>query len=323
MKRALRLPLHFLLLFLAVFIVLTVFSVFLRLGATFDPTIDTPASRFSVLLILSGRDVLPAAILSSVVLLLFRLVSTGGNRVLSLFLIGLSGFVVFVGGLLVADGLVGAMQPDALSPSYSVPEQQFLSFPEADVYVGEADFLRLSPVIVYRDADGPGFARFGSAVRDPDANQLLIPEAGLAFSISDARQAYVSLFEPPAFLAGLFRDVSLLTERLTITHQPGSPLFYLTPLSLVMVAVSSWCFVRLTRWPLFNGMLVLVFIRGMMFVYSLFEGEFIGGLLEGVLDPRVLSYLAPAFLTLIAVVLFSIAMLMPPFEQWRREVSDE
>ena len=133
----------------------------------------------------------------------------------------------------------------------------------------------------------------------------------------------MSLFEPPAFLAGLFRDVSLLTERLTITHQPGSPLFYLTPLSLVMVAVSSWCFVRLTRWPLFNGMLVLVFIRGMMFVYSLFEGEFIGGLLEGVLDPRVLSYLAPAFLTLIAVVLFSIAMLMPPFEQWRREVSDE
>lgn len=323
MNGTLKLPLYYILLFLAVFSVLTLFGLILIWGTAFDPQSAPPAYLVSASFIVSGRNVLSAAVLLSIVLLLFRLVALGGNRILALFLIGASAFAVYVGGLFLVNRLSESLRQDARTHVYTVPERQFLSFPSADVYVGTANHLELSPVVVYRSDGVPGFSRYGSAVRDPEANQLLIPEAGEAFAIPEARQAYVSLFDPPPFLRSLFRDVSILTERLTALWADRSVLFYLTPLSLVMLAVGSWCFVRLTRWPLFNGILVLLFIRGIVHLNALFAGEFFRELMSAVAEPEILSYVAPGFFILVAVVLYAVALLMPPFEQWKREISDE
>jgi hypothetical protein len=315
--------LYYILLFLAVFLVLTLFGLIRIWGTTFDPQSVPPAYLVSASFIISGRNVLSAAVLLSIVLLLFRLVGLGGNRILSLFLIGASAFAVYIGGLFLANRLAESLRPDARTAAYALPERQFLSFPTADIYVGSASHLELSPVVVYQPDGSPGFSRYASAVRDPSANELLVPEAGEAFSISEARQAYVSLFDPPPFLKSLFGDVSTLTERLTAQWADRSALFYLTPLSLVMLAVASWCFVRLTRWPLFNGILVLLFIRGVVHLYALFAGEFFRELMAAVVEPEILAYFAPGFFILVAMVLYAIALLMPPFEQWKREISDE
>lgn len=323
MNGTLKLPLYYLLLFLAVFSVLTLFGLIRTWGTIFDPQAAPPAYLVTATFIVSGRSVLSASVILSVVLLLFRLVGLGGNRIVSLLLIGASAFGIYLGGLFLVNRLTDSLREDARAAVYTVPESQFLSFPTADIYLGTAQYLEISPVVVYSSGGDPGFERYETAVRDPESNELLIPEAGEAYSIPEAQQAFVSLFAAPPFLRSLFRDVSILTERLSTLWADRSLLFYITPLSLVMVAVGAWCFVRLTRWPLFNGILVLVFIRGVVYLNALFAGEFFRELMSAVVAPEILAYFAPVFFILVATILYAIALLMPPFEQWRREISDE
>lgn len=318
-----KLPVYFLLLFLVVFALLTLFSLLYTWGRMFDPEISPPAYLVPATMILSARSVLIVAVLLSVTFLLFRLVGLKGNRIISLVVIGVTALAVQIVGVVVFRELSNALREGATVQSYAVPERQFLSFPEADVYVGESTGIELSPAVVHRSREIPGFSMYAVAVRDPVENELIVPGAAESFPIRDAQEAYVSLFEPTGFLQSAFDDVGVLNDRLTESYAPGSPIFVVTSVALMLVAVSSWCFVRLTRWPLFNGIVALAFLRGIVYLYALLEGDFFRDLAGAVIDASTLSYVAPGFLSAVAVVLFCIALLMPPFEDWKREISDE
>lgn len=323
MNGVLKLPLYYLLLFLVVFLLLAAFSLLLTWGSIYNPDMAARGYLVPATIILSANGVFSLSVLLAVALLLFRLVRLQGNRILSLMAIGLTAFAVYLGGLFILDGLTGALSDEARDLSYAVPDEQFLSFPESEVYVGEADGITLAPVVFHRRTEVPGFSRYATAVRDEERNELIVPAAGVSYPIKAAKQAFVTLFEAPTFLRRAFDDVGVLTERLSETYAPGSVMFVLTPVSLVMVMVGSWLFVRLTRWPLFNALCVLAFLRGVFFLYALFEGRFFRELAGAVIESRALGFVAPGFFIALALVLYSVALLMPSFEDWKREISNE
>ncbi len=78
---------------------------------------------------------------------------------------------------------------------------------------------------------------------------------------------------PPFFLDTMFREISALSRALSENLNRGLFPFFLNAIAQVLFLVGSWSLIRTSRWPLWNGIFALIFLRGFFFLDSLFRGE--------------------------------------------------
>ena len=123
-------------------------------------------------------------------------------------------------------------------------------------------------------------------------------------------------------LTGLFlRDISTLTtdfERLLA----GSPLeFFAACFALIFLCTASLAFLRLTRWPLANIMLLVIAVRGYFSLYHLLAVSLAPQIAKLVSD-RLLAHMFPAFaLAALGVVLLLVDIIFIPADRWLKEES--
>ncbi len=182
----------------------------------------------------------------------------------------------------------------------------------AAVYVVEPDAGNSRSVVVRDGAHG--FAVYDAAPGDGWPAQL--PAALLA----DAATGLGPVGSLALSVTRAVDDVSAVYRaiRLDTVSIPG--LLQIGALSIFMLGC--WTLARLTRWPLFNAILVVVALRAAVwFVASSRTGTIRDLVILG-FSSQVVPYLGSAVLGFTGLAVLSIAVLLPPLDTWKRELVD-
>jgi hypothetical protein len=219
-------------------------------------------------------EVLPAAILAGLVLTLLRYLARPGIKILSLFL------------LLTASAGALCLSAFWVPPLIRTPER----IPEAEVRVDEGyitpgkssalyaarqEGASLERVLVMNADTVPALSFQSAETVVRDESGTLVLASGRPHSTLPVGSAE-TVFTPPAFLHSLYRDTASLTR--ILQDVAGSPL----PQKLAAAAAAAYVLIAgclafsISRWPLYNAVFIVLYLRGFLALYPLLHGpEFI------------------------------------------------
>ncbi|MFW6292471.1 MAG: hypothetical protein ACOC7V_09105 [Spirochaetota bacterium] len=115
-----------------------------------------------------------------------------------------------------------------------------------------------------------------------------------------------------AIIASTARLLSLAGDRVL----PG----LLNLAALGVYLLGSWTLARLTRWPLFNVVLVLSALRLAFWIVPAVHAGVLRDVLIAAFDSRALPFASAALLAALGVGLLAGLVFLSPLEEWRREV---
>jgi len=313
MKQALRLLSRFILSSILLILVLGSLVVLSRYVIGYDPQ-RASAADVVINMLAAMREVFAISLIVSASVAIFTTIRVTGRPFVPLVLLAGTWTVLLVLGSL----LWSAPEFDQARPVASVPEDRIIRIADARVFSPNVEGLLASPVLVRQLDWQPGFELFAEGIVDPETRALTIPgRADLVLDLTAVEASYPAMVAAPDRLKPLMRDIGGL-NRLIL----GAP----TPLLAVMLGVfllSCWTPARLTRWPLFNAVLVFLSVRGALWlVNSIHFGEF-RSLLTTVARPDQLGLVSAGTLAFISLVFIVTLVLLPPLSSWKREVGDD
>jgi hypothetical protein len=306
-------------------------------------------------LALSGPALLFPLILSLALFLLFllRLRTRPGLRpltcllllLLSLGFLGAGGFlyqgrgpgdVVSGGELYFEPGMI-----------YGLPGEQ--NGVRRQIYIGQASQTQASQVILPEGEDlppeggklsGAYHLEYYPTGRQEGQNLILNRRGG--------GQTRVNLFEPPEENPGGFGAAPAPRDSLTIPALPmtreDSPellvrfarlglsllalkdiprAFFLSLLAVSLYGVSVWGFIRISRWPFFNAIIVFFLLAGSEWLYRIFSDPVMAPVIRMTQGLRGELPLWAAALGLSGILLLIIDILFIPYKKRMKEESDE
>jgi hypothetical protein len=322
-KEIVRLIVRFVLA-LAAALVLIVAGMVAVQWVTFHGSTTESAGRFFASLMLGAlpRALLPAVVVATL-LCLFALLRLTTARPLGLLgVVLLSGFSITVGMNLVA-GLPQTSQQASTDRGRRLEPETLYRAEPLDFYAVNRQGTQFEPVVVHHSERDPAFAVVSQAVQDARLGRLYLRggEVGGEIDLSTVRNAYWQAFVPSPPVSGIFADVAAAGEMLRRTAEEAATRFLLLTWSLSLVLTSLWVLVRISRWPLLNITVVLTVVRGIFATFTAVQRETVREFAALVIPPQQLQYLLPGVFLLISIVLLLILVLLPPFHQWKREVS--
>ena len=311
-KNALRLPALFLLFFILICLLLAGLALLeLRVACSAEnPRILRALVSASLLPTL--REVLPAAVLSALVLVLFPMYRRPGNRFFSFLLPLASAFVVLAAGW----QLLGAVKPPALpSPT---PERYLLSgrIQEAAgsvLYVESLDGARLRAVVQFDRGSSSRLRYTSEAAVRLSAARLSIRGEGLQAS-GPAEPAYRPLLRTgrlvgDRLLDGYLADFQFLNRELASRQNSSRTGFYFSCFALLLAFFAAGLFFRISRWPLANVLLAFLVMRGYLAALRLLREKLTGELGKLLANPGLVEYLPEAALLTAGLILLLVDLL--------------
>ncbi len=322
-KNALRLPALFLLFFILLSVLFTGLALLeLRVGASAEnPRILRVLLAGRVLPTL--REVVPAAVLAALILVLFPMHRRPGNRFLSFLLPLAAAFVVLAFGWPLLGGLAQPRPPAPTPARYLLPGRiqeaagsvLYLETLEGERLRGVVRFDRHSPTARLRYVPTAAVELVGG--------ELAIAGDGLAL-VAPARPAYQPLLRGSRslgdqLLEGYLSDFARLNRELSERYRLSRPGFYFSCLALLFSFFAAGMFFRLSRWPLANVLLGLLIMRGFLALFRLLREGLAGQLAKLLPNPALLAYLPEVALLAVGVILLLVDLLFFPFDRWQRE----
>jgi hypothetical protein len=317
-KSLILLPL-FLFHFLIVLILLTALDLIYRIGTL-------PAEQSVAVIRLlphSIKQVLPAACICALLFTFLRMVKKPGSRLLSLLLLLTTASAVLIFGE-IGVGLLPSQKVPPFRPKDTFKEGEFNTYGEGLLYIGEIEGDTLERVVLIRPPESPGgwelqyFPRIEARLEEDSIVIDMAPHSSgnLEFPARNIREG---IFRPVTSLSWFLKDYEVLTQDLgSLTEQRGSE-FYLLCCSLVFFVLGMNMWMRITRWPLFNFLLVVLIMRGVFFLYAsvrLNLADELGKLFEG----SILVKNLPSFgLLLFGLLFILIDALFVPYNQLKEE----
>lgn len=295
-------------------------------GRLFDPVSGGPDPGGIVVHLV---QVLPGSLLLAAVVAgafaLFRLLRRPTSPIMALILLW-GALSLFLYGAMTLTHHLALRAPESGS-AWTVqgpPYGKLLRLPDAALYIDERDNQTLRRVLVWQQsehAEGPRFTLYQEARYDPYSEVVMLPGNGGRVSLGELRDGPWAAFVAPPEAATLMQDALWISRRLRSGLVPTTVTGVLSLAAFSLAVTMSWALVRLTRWPLFNAILVVVWLRLLLYLAAVpsvpgitdFLREVTGGL--GV--PT--AYLYPAALALPGLLLLALTIIMPSFEQWKRE----
>ncbi|MCX7029078.1 MAG: hypothetical protein NTU62_03050 [Spirochaetes bacterium] len=324
MKEPLRLPFVFLLVFLCATVVLTSLQLFAGWGLE-----DSEVRRFTFELAVARLpralfEVMLPAVLLSIVLLGFRMVRRPFSRLLGfLIVLGVS-YAVLVNGMIWSHRAESGVRQSAGTP-VSAQYLQPGSFTAVGTrYVAPRSLKgdSLGPLLVVDPArKAPRFTLYTSGTVSTKDGIVSLQLAG-AKPLSlreEMRPATTPLFGADRFTDLFLRDFRVMTKDLRelLIRSPGR--FLVACFALLFLVSASLSLLRVTRWPLFNVLLLVLAVRAYLLLYHVLAVDFAPTIGRVVSDP-LLALLAPsaAFIVL-GVLLLLVDILFIPPERWTTE----
>ena len=331
MKTGLAVALYYLGAFLALVLLISVVHGMALWSRFYDPAAGGPP--FADLLPLIMYGIRPALLLGAVAaafLSLFRLLRLSGPAPFALSLL----WVLLVASLLVAVAAVELPlqwpQP-AAQPARAPGTAVLLRSPQVALYIGRREGTQLRGVLLWRASaaqagnrnGAAGFSVYPRASYDPmiEAIQFSAPPATVM--LSDIQGGPWTIVEPPPLVSGMIKDVRRTVTPLSALARADRLAGVLTVAALALIIVMSWVVVRLTRWPLFNAILAISWLRLLLYLLPLSLDpamlQVLGRLLP--FAGFSLSYLSALLLSAVGLLLLAISVVMPSFSHWKREVN--
>jgi hypothetical protein len=327
-KDVLRLPILFLFVFVLLFLLFSALSVLALWGSVYsegrEAALQVVEADIPQLLV----QVLPAAVLVALVVLLARIAAKPGSRFLSL-LIPLAGaFVLLAFGYQIlqrlgpADGAgPGVSRPGVVEPSprrFLLPEV-FNTTESKVIYVEQIDERTVSPVVLAEGGSADQkLLYFPQGRISVGEDSIVVRMAGYTLEI-DPDPVFGSMFAADPVLRRFFSDLDFLNRELQRVFRHSLPAFYFAVLALVVAFYGSGMFLRLTRWHLLNVTLALLAIRGLLALFR-FMSEGVVFELEKVLrNPQAVQFLPELALLVVGGLLLLLDLLFVPFQRVEEE----
>jgi hypothetical protein len=320
-KDILRLPILLLFLFIVLFIVFFALSVFALWGSVYSE------GREAALRVVEADvpdmlvQVLPAAVLVSLFILLVHIAATPGSRFLSL-LIPLAGaFVLLAFGYQILQGIDEAGSGTGRSGSIEPTASRYLvsgvfnTTESKVIYMEQIDANTISPVVL---AEGGSTDQkllyFPQGRVSVGERSVAIRMAGYTLEI-DPEPVYGGIFSEDRTIGRLFADLQFLNQELRRVFQHSLPGFYFAVMAIVIAFYGSGMFLRLSRWHLLNLALALLSVRAMLALFR-FISEGVLLELEKVLqNPQALQFLPEVVLFVVGGLLLLLDLLFVPFRR--------
>ncbi|TVR32603.1 MAG: hypothetical protein EA404_07410 [Spirochaetaceae bacterium] len=331
MKTGLAVALYYLGAFLALVLLISGVHGMALWSRFYDQAAAAPP--FADLLPLIMRGIRPALVLGAVaaaLLSLFRLLRLGGSPPVALSFL----WVLLAASLLVAvaavelplQGREPAVQP-ARAPAAGV----LLRSPQVALYVGRREGTQLRDVLLWRASaaqagnrnGAAGFSVHPRASYDPVKEAIQFSTPAETVTLSKLQGGPWNIVEPPPLVSGMLNDVRRTAVPLAGLARADRLAGVFTVAALALIIVMSWVIVRLTRWPLFNAILAIGWLRLLLYLLPLALDQTmlqaLGRLLP--LADFPLSYLSALLLAAVGLLLLVINVVMPSFSHWKREVN--
>lgn len=324
MKEPLRLPFVFLLIFLCVMVVLTSLQIFAGWGLEDWPvrsfTLELAAARLPRALF----EVMLPAVLLSIVLLGFRMVRRPFSRLLAfLIVLGVS-YAVLVNGLIWSHRAESGVRQSTGTQAAArvLPPASFTAVGARYVAPHSVTGDTLGPVLVVDPAaKPPHFTLYRSGTVSMKAGMASLQLVG-AKPLSlreEMKPASEPLFVTDRFTELFLRDFQVMTDDLRglLIQSPGRFLF--ACFAMLFLVASSLVVLRITRWPLFNVLLLVLAVRAYLLLYHWLAVDLAPTVARIVSDP-LLARLAPsAAFVVLGVLLLLVDVLFVPPDRWAAE----
>ncbi len=348
-KRALLIPLRYLLLLLLFTALVTAYSVLEGL-AIYENLGGESATPVILVQIISGlkTGLYLGGMFATIFAIRFILVMEKHRGLGLLFLFLVSAPVFFFGYYGIRQVERANFEGDRVLLSDLQPHT-ILRFPTGALYFSEAQPTSLDGVILYHHSNfvanrlneederfavlqlDPSVNRldyFNRVMYDSDSGELLFNQRSaytpggrsLVINTSDMENTRSALFNRTGLLVNLRRDGSSLFRILDEYADEMSFRYVALILSMILFLFSTWVFLRLTRWPLVNMIMALLVNLGGLLLTRVGELSFIRNLAEGFLQERAFGYIGPAILTFFALLFLIINIFLPSVKSWAQEV---
>ncbi|MEE8440307.1 MAG: hypothetical protein V3S41_01200, partial [Spirochaetia bacterium] len=147
---------------------------------------------------------------------------------------------------------------------------------------------------------------------------LTIPgRADIGLDLAAVEASYPAMVATPDRLNPLMRDIAGF-NRLIL----GAPTLLFTVV-LGLFLLSCWIPARLTRWPLFNAMLVFLSVRGALWLANSIHFGELASLVTTVVRADQLGLVSAGALAFVSLVFGMTLFLLPPLSSWKREVGHD
>ena len=303
-KNSVSSALYFLLQFLILIILFSVFTLLRRWGlASAGGSGKWSAARLIPIIL---REGLPAACFLSLLITFLRVFMKPGSRFLTFLLLLVPATLLLVLGEI---GISLYLNMDDPDPHLPPKTGSFYTSEGGAFYAETAEGGTLSPLIRIDGMDGWTFSFYPQAeYLEKDGKSILGLPTGEAreIRISDTAERIFKIL-PAA--AGIIRDYQTLNRDLVRYMEERRNEFYLLVLALVVLTLGSQFLMRVTQWPLLNYCLLLLFIRGALFLYGTVRRELF-------LDEGSSSIISLAILAA-GLLLFLLDTLFLPFDFWK------
>lgn len=321
-KNTILVPVRFVLVCLILTAILVGIYALTMLGEAYDPGHTLAPGLVSARLMDGLRAVYPASVLLSILITLFSVLRLRKFRFMALLLLFVVGAAATVGGIRGLQLLRRSSSP-AGTATGAFTSGVVYRFGDNFLYADHREGASLFDVVVYRSNKQPGFVFSPEALVDPATGIVHISETGADFRIADSETSYAHMFAGRPVIAGLFRDIRVLSAALWNQRDPLAPSYLLLVSVTVLFITSLWFLVRLTRWPLFNALAAFGAFRLLFLLYAFLQGATFQEFIAAVVQPTFQRFVTPGVLLFISVVLVVINLLLPPFDLWKREVGRE
>ncbi len=320
MKDILRLPVLFLFFFVLLFLFFFGLSLLAQWGSVYSEGREIALQVVEARMLQSLLNVLPAAVLVSLVFLLARIATKPGSRFLSL-IIPLGGaFVLLAFGYQILAGLgpLEGVQPSVIDPTprrYLAPGV-FNATESKVLYFEDLEERRLSSVVVAeRGSSDQKLLYFPQGQVAVGEESVILRMAGYTLEM-DPEPVYAGMFAEDPILWRFFTDLDFLNRELRRMFQLSLPSFYFAVLALVISFYAIGMFFRLTRWHLLNAALTLLALRGFLALFRFMKEGVVFELDKVLRNPQALQFLPELALLTLGGLLLLLDILFVPFNRW-------
>jgi len=158
-------------------------------------------------------------------------------------------------------------------------------------------------VIIHLQGEWPRMRFLPTVTITPDTGTLTTPQGEQIYDYTSSQTPIEAIVSPSEHLRQFAAEIRSLTVSLQNSFQRGLIPFLLQITAHVLFMTGAWAVIRTSRWPLWNGLLSLIFFRGFFYLDSLFRSEAIQEGLQ-ILALQDFIYLAPTAGFLLFFALF-------------------
>jgi len=327
-KEPLKLPFVFLFLLLCVTVILAALDLFASWGLS-----DSAAVPLGLTYVLqhfpgAALAVLIPAVVVSVVLIGFRMMHRPFSRLLGFLIVLVVGYIVLVNGMMWLSTLSEKARQAPLAAGQYLQPRTFVRLGNTVINPAVVAGDTLGGVLVYESTNAPSaslpapgappdtIAVYSGARASSGDGSLTVTLPGGRQITGSPQVSRSTVFSPDIVSALFLRDIDTLNGDFQRLRDTALPEFFAAAFALVFLCAASLVFLRLTRWPLANVMLLLIAARAYFLLYHALATRLAPAVSGAVTDPALARLFPSASFVVLGIVLLLVDIIFIPPKRW-------